>query len=181
MNAFIIVDCQNDFSENGSLPVNGANLLAKNIYLSICNIDRDLNKIIFSIDKHPINHISFNEWPAHCIDGTFGCELIDPIKNLTPDLLVAKGELQDKDSYSIFNNQYETSELISFLKSNNITRVYVCGLVKDICVVETANDFIKFGIETFIIQDLTIALDENRYSKIKHPLIKECNFSDIEL
>lgn len=81
-NILLIADMQNDFI-NGSLSVEGANTAVDNLidYLN----KEECNKyewIIATLDQHPYNHISFNEWPRHCVKNTSGAAI--------PDRLIAK-------------------------------------------------------------------------------------------
>lgn len=164
MRAIIVVDCQNDFSDHGTLAVVGAGSLATKISNFLKSIDLNQYKVVFTKDWHPKEHISFQRWPRHCVANTVGSEYIHPLELFQPKALeIKKGTICGVDSYSAFYENKNESKLLEFLKANKIQAVYVCGLVKDICVLETVNDSVKFGYNTYILEDLSLALDENVY------------------
>ncbi|MGL4948478.1 MAG: isochorismatase family protein [Mycoplasma sp.] len=173
MKCIIVVDVQNDFGDNGSLPVKGGSLLADEIYELLNKIDRSQFKIVFSRDWHPAGHVSFDKWPPHCVASTYGSEFIGKLNDYKYDLLINKGISIDTDSYSIYNNEGSESIINKFIAENKIDEIFVCGLVKDICVVETANDLSKYYKNVSIITDLTIALDEKKYLQDKLEDINE--------
>ena len=75
MITLIIVDCQNDFI-TGSMSVKGAKNAVDNIKDFIKNHRKEIEKIIFTVDWHPYNHMSFKksggQWPSHCVQYTPG-------------------------------------------------------------------------------------------------------------
>lgn len=175
MKAIIVVDCQNDFSSTGTLPISGGTELAIQIYDFINNLDRTKYKIIFSRDWHHLNHISFKQWPVHCVKNTDGAKYIFPLEKLDKDLELLKATKKNYDSYSVFYKNYFKSKLVKYLKSNDIHDIYVCGLAKDVCVLNTANDAIKNNYKTYIITDLTLAIDNEKYIENINKKVIEIN------
>ena len=43
--------------------------------------------------------------------------------------------------------------LKAFIDSNKITRVFLCGIYTDVCIIKTAMDLFDNNIETFVIKD----------------------------
>lgn len=172
MKAIIIVDCQNDFSELGTLPVSGAVNLASKISDFLATLDRQQYKIIASRDWHPQGHVSFARWPVHCVANTFGAEYIKPLDAFKFDLEILKGTDVAIDSYSAFYENSNLSSLKQYLTNNKIKQVYVCGLVMDICVLQTANDSMKFKFDTTVLTDLTIPLNFDHYTEKIDPCVK---------
>lgn len=151
----VIVDMQNDFSKRGKIPIKKFNIIAKKINMLI-NSQKDPNdlKIIVSQDLHPINHFSFSQWGPHCIEHTYGCEITKLI-NLDKYncLYVKKGFKKNVENFSIFTK--EISYLLkNFIKYNNIKKVYIVGVMSDVCVQETILDFKRMGIEVICIKNL---------------------------
>src|SRR5574344_2419005 len=74
--ALVIVDCQKDFVEGGSLAVKGGKEVCAKIEKFIA-AHKDY-KIIRTYDTHNPDHPSFKEnggiWPKHCVVGTKGYE-----------------------------------------------------------------------------------------------------------
>ena len=167
--ALIIVDVQNDFI-SGSLALaqcpagqDGAEVVpAINRLLS----DHAFDQIVYTMDCHPSDHVSFNKWPSHCVAGTWGQELHSDL-NQSPTIesdrivIIKKGTDPKVDSYSAFwdnEHQFE-SELRAKLQKANIDTVLLCGLAFDICVYFTAMDAAEAGFATHIIEDCCRAIN----------------------
>lgn len=173
MKAIIVIDCQNDFSSTGTLPISGGTELATKIYDFINKLDRTKYKLIFSRDWHPTEHISFSNWPVHCVRNTKGAEYIFPLGKISKDLEILKATNKNYDAYSAFYKNRFKSKLYKYLMFNYITDIYVCGLAKDVCVLNTANDGIKYKYNTYILTDLTLSIDESEYAKNIDPEVVE--------
>jgi len=105
-------------------------------------------------------------WPDHCVQGTPGCELIPELDRSTLHRTIKKGIDRRVEAYSGFGPPFRKpkvamSTLSDLLSSNNIKKVYVCGLALDYCVKCTAIDAAKAGYETFVIEDATKAVDQS--------------------
>ena len=167
--ALIIVDVQNDFCENGSLEVKKAN----EIIPLINNIRKTYNfsYTILTQDYHPNDHISFNnsphlntdihldsvtnkwkgKFPPHCVQNTEGANFHPNLELNGSEQIFKKGRNSFREEFSGFCN----SDLILFIKENNINRIFVVGLAYDFCVANTAIDGKNAGLETYIIRDLS--------------------------
>ncbi|KAJ7810281.1 Isochorismatase-like protein [Mycena olivaceomarginata] len=103
-------------------------------------------------------------WPVHCVQGTLGAELVPDLDIEKVDKIVEKGQDQRVEMYSAFADPFEDpcvarSELGGYLKENGVGNVYVVGLAMDYCVKATAEDAVKEGFDTYIIEDATKAVD----------------------
>lgn len=191
MKALILVDLQNDFMPTGSLPVAGG-------LLAVDAANRTMpffKEIIATKDWHPKNHIGFASkhpnrqpfslvtlgdieqmlWPDHCIQNTFGAELVASLNKERITFLVEKGQDKDIDSYSGFfdNARQRKTELHDYLRGKNVTDVYVMGVATDYCVKFTALDAVSLGFSTHVIFDGChgIAEDKERLLDIKTELL----------
>jgi nicotinamidase/pyrazinamidase len=163
--ALLVVDLQNDFI-TGSLAVPGAEKILPVVrkYLDLFD-DGDL--IFFSKDHHPKNHSSFKEfggpWPPHCIQGDVGANL-HVVAHGYPGYIVTKGADPDKEAYSAFDD----TGLAGLLKTNEVERLFVCGLATDYCVKATVMDALKyFDGEISVLADATASVDVNPGDGIK--------------
>lgn len=153
MKALILIDLQNDFFKNGSLEI--ANSL--DIIPIVNNLIEYFNKnnypVIATKDWHPKNHTSFNIWPIHCVQNTYGSEIHYKISKI--NTIIYKGVNPLIDSYSgFFDNDKKTkTELDEILKSNNIDTLYISGLATDFCVKYTVLDALDLGYTVFLITD----------------------------
>ena len=94
------------------------------------------------------------KWPAHCIVGTKGNQLIPglPSEN-SYDLLIEKGIETDKHPYGAcyhdLANQ-ESTGAIEWLKKRNINFVIVGGLATDFCVKTTVLQLCDAGFKVIV-------------------------------
>lgn len=153
--ALIIGDIQNDFCPGGTLAVPQGDEIVKPI-----NAIMPLFSFIVAVqDWHPKDHCSFKSqgglWPPHCVQNTWGAELHPLLSKEKINLYIHKGQYQDRDAYSAFQETHLKEEL----KKRKIKRVFVTGLATDYCVRQTALDAILNGFETVVLVDLIHAIN----------------------
>jgi nicotinamidase/pyrazinamidase len=169
--ALILVDLQNDFVEGGALAV-----LDGRAVVGIANRIMDqFDLVIATQDWHPADHKSFasqnpgisvgqqfvlngqpqTAWPDHCIQGSFGAELVSNLDVGRISKIIRKGMDQSIDSYSGFfdNGHQKSTGLSDFLRSKGIDQVAIMGLATDYCVRFTALDAIQEGFDATLILD----------------------------
>jgi nicotinamidase-related amidase len=81
-----------------------------------------------------------------CHPGTWGSELVDPIKRLASDRCA---KVVEKHTYDAF---FET-ELRGFLRFHHIDTLYVAGVETNVCVLCTALSALTNGFGTVILED----------------------------
>lgn len=54
----------------------------------------------------------------------------------------------EHEGYTILN-----SKLKNYLKNNKITKVYLCGIYTDVCIIKTAMDLFDNNYKTFVVKD----------------------------
>lgn len=146
----VIVDFQNDFVY-GSLPVAGAGKAKTNLLKFIENRKKEINKIIFTVDWHPINHCSFDknggEWPIHCLQYSERAAidyllLTNCCSNNIPYEVVTKGEDPNKEEYGAFSS----------IKPNipEGEEIVVCGIAGDFCVLHTLENILYLKPKVFL-------------------------------
>ena len=168
-----IVDMQNDFID-GSLAVKGGNDAVDNLIKHIDELDdkEHYNAVIITNDWHTENHISFKEWPKHCVANTKGAQIPDRLMEKLMNTFgydfvyfEYKGRSEDKDEYSIFDderNRKEVQNLINgYSYDGDDTDITVCGIAGDICVYNTIKDMISLGYKDRIkvLMDATASID----------------------
>jgi nicotinamidase/pyrazinamidase len=149
--SLIIVDVQNDFLEGGALAVPGAN---KEYVAAVEKIRDKFDQVILTADWHPENHVSFGEFPPHCIANQFGSKPAVA----EGDVLLKKGQEVDKEEFSSFGNGLHVDEIEG-------DEVYVIGLAGDYCVKQTLLDLLQFAPEKklYAITDLIYSIDGTTY------------------
>lgn len=169
-----VIDVQNDFLPGGALGVeDGDQIIPVINHLLIHRFQRSFA----TQDWHPENHISFagnhqgakpydeiklpygrqTLWPAHAVQNSYGAELASTLDQHYFQMILRKGWHHHIDSYSAFyeNDQTTSTGLIGWLKNIGIKRIFFAGLAEDFCVAYSAQDAIKAGFETYIIEDTT--------------------------
>ena len=81
-----------------------------------------------------------------CHPGTWGAELVDPIKRLASD---RSAKVIEKHTYDAF---FET-ELRGLLRFHHIDTLYVAGVETNVCVLCTALSALSNGFATVILED----------------------------
>jgi nicotinamidase/pyrazinamidase len=182
--ALLIVDAQVDFCEGGSLAVEGGAQVVRNIAHLLEDHNYDL--IVTTQDWHqpdgpehfavPGTDPDYNDtWPAHCVAGTEGAEFhpnlkpaLDKIKHKS----VYKG--QHTAAFSGFEGHTQQDgtglSLRGVLHQYDISQVDVVGLAFDYCVKSTALDAAANGYETWVIGELTAAVNPDNIEAVEAEL-----------
>ena len=161
MEAVIVVDMQKDFCyPDGALFV-GEHV--KSIFEPLRRvIDSARAKkipVIFTQDWHRRDDSEFKIWPPHCIMNTKGAEVIDELNPQEDDYYVKKRR------YSAF---YGT-DLDLTLRELGVKKLYITGVVTNICVLHTASDAVLRNYGVTVVRDCTTALNDYDYEyAMKH-------------
>jgi len=177
--ALIVVDVQNCFVTNGTLPVPKG----EEVVPIINRIAQSFENVVITQDWHTPGHASFASsypgkkpfettqlaygtqvlWPDHCVQGTDDASLHKDLKIPQAQVIVRKGYHKDVDSYSAFEeaDRKTATGLAGYLKQRGIKTVFVTGLATDFCVAWTAMDARKLGFETYVIEDAARGIDLN--------------------
>ena len=185
MITLIIVDCQNDFI-TGTMSVKGARTSVEEIKKFIKNHCKEIDKIIFTIDWHPYNHMSFKryggQYPSHCLQYTPGAciepKLLKYIQSLEIDYEVSqKGTVEEVEQYGAFDEiEFVTDELgqryyfDSLVTADANTDFVVCGIAGDYCVKSTIENLIKGDIVPKVFCPGIVSIDGG---KIFSDFVKE--------
>jgi nicotinamidase/pyrazinamidase len=157
--ALLVIDLQYDFLPGGSLGVpDGHEVIAPINRLLAMSAQEGL-PVFASRDWHPANHVSFKErggpWPPHCVAGTRGASFAQELALPDDVIIISKADTADVDAYSAFAG----TTLASQLRERGVTRVIVCGLATDYCVLNTVTDSLDEGFETLIVPEAMRAVD----------------------
>lgn len=158
----IVVDVQNDFCEGGSLGVTGGADLASRVNDLIGS--GDYGTVVATRDHHidPGSHFSdtpdfIDSWPRHCVAGTPGADLHEPLREAQFAAIFDKGEYDA--GYSGFEGtSADDVPLADWLRQRNITEIDVCGIATEHCVRATALDGAREGFTVRVLSDLVAAV-----------------------
>ncbi|GAB3526567.1 bifunctional nicotinamidase/pyrazinamidase [Pontibacter brevis] len=185
MKALLLIDIQNDFLPGGALAVPEGDTI-----IPIVNkLQEQFDLIVATQDWHPENHKSFASnhdgkntfeviqlqgleqvlWPNHCLQGTSGAEFSKALDMNRVEVIFRKGMNPQIDSYSGFydNGHLKSTGLADYLRSKEVTEVYLAGLAADFCVYFTAKDALQEGFKAIVVEDATRAISPEGFEKAK--------------
>lgn len=173
----LVIDVQKDFCENGALAVPDGEAVVP----TINELMQRFTHIALTQDWHPPGHSSFASshdaadpfstidmpygeqtlWPDHCVQGSQGAEFHEALKSDSADVIIRKGYRKSIDSYSAFfeNDHTTPTGLKGYLQERGIKRIFCCGLATDFCVRFSAEDAMRCGFETCVIEQACRAID----------------------
>lgn len=177
--ALLLVDIQNDFMPDGSLPVPKGDQIVP----IVNRLQPAFDLVVASQDWHPADHASFASnhegrepgeaievdgleqilWPDHCVQNSEGAEFHPELSTDRIDKVIKKGTDTRIDSYSAFydNGHRKATGLGDYLEDKGVDTVYITGLAADVCVKYTALDARKLGLTTYLVTDATYGVDLN--------------------
>ena len=179
------VDAQADFMlPEGKLYVPGAEKIIPNLNRLVEQARQARVLLISSADAHQPDDPEFREWPAHCVKGTAGAELV-PEARAARRLVIPNQEdfvfpddlrsyqqiLLEKNTLDVFDNP-NTDPLVSRLtalqKSSGGSNpdFLVCGVVTEYCVHRAADGLLRRGYGVSLIRDAMQSLDEDKGREI---------------
>lgn len=145
--AVLLVDVQNDFCEGGPIGIAGTDAMVDvlNDWVD-AGIDAGLG-LFACRDWHPAEHVSFDSYGAHCVQGTAGADFHHRLHVPPAMVVVEKGYDAGHDSLSGFGG----TTLAVQLRSAGVRRLWVGGLAFEGCVLATVRDALTQGFEVAMI------------------------------
>ncbi|MCG8401060.1 MAG: cysteine hydrolase [Firmicutes bacterium] len=155
----LVVDMLNDFiREDGALYCGPA---AANIVSQVAGLVREFRSrsepIVFIMDAHEPDDMEFNRFPAHCVKGTPGAEIIS---ELAPFSAAGAGVVKvAKNRYSGFFN----TGLEDLLRRFAPQEVHVVGVCTNICVLYTVEELCNRDYRVTVHRDAVAGFDEQAH------------------
>jgi nicotinamidase/pyrazinamidase len=171
-----VVDVQPTFMPHGELPVADGDAVVPVINRLMAKFDH----AFATQDWHPAWHISFASshpgrnpfdtailpygeqilWPDHAVQGTANAALHEGLELSRVEVIIRKGYHPNIDSYSAFfeNDRKTATGLDGWLRQRGFHRICFVGLATDFCVSWSAEDAIRLGYETIIVEDACRAI-----------------------
>lgn len=164
--ALLIVDLQNDFCPGGALQItNGGRVIGPTNQVVRSFSEAGL-PVLASRDWHLPDTGHFREfgglWPVHCVRETAGAAF-HPLLNLPPEAVIfSKGTDLSSDGYSAFEGlTTDGTPLETFLRDHKVTKLCICGLATDYCVLSTACDALEKGFQVTVLVDAVAGVDSS--------------------
>jgi nicotinamidase-related amidase len=111
-------------------------------------------KNLFAIDD-PVFEMPWWAWPKHCIEGTWGAEIIDSVKPAT-----------DEEGVYIINKKYYDAfadpswGMEAKLKELNVKNIVISGTATNLCVLHTAGGAAQRGYNLILPIDCVATFGE---------------------
>ncbi len=141
--ALIIIDIQNDYFEGGANPLVGsreASLRAKALL-------EDFRAR--SLPVVHIRHLSTRPGSTFFIPGTRGAEIHENVAPITGEKVIEKN----------FPNSFRDTDLLDYLRSEDITDLVICGMMTHMCVDATVRAARDLGFSCTLIGDACATKD----------------------
>ena len=141
--ALIIIDIQNDYFEGGANPLSGsleASINAKTLL-------KDFREK--SLPVIHIQHISTSASSTFFIPNTKGVEIHENVMPINGEKVVTKK----------VPNSFRETDLLNYLKSNNIADLVICGMMTQMCVDATTRAAKDFGFTCVVVGDACATKD----------------------
>jgi len=152
--ALLVIDMLNDFVGRGApLEVPAAQQILPYVKRRIEEARRKQIPVIYICDTHRENDEEFKKWPKHAISGTKGAEVVGELKPKKDDFIVRKRR------YSAFL----ATDLDLLLREIEVERVYLVGILTNICVFLTAAEAAMRDYQVVVYADSVAALSEKAH------------------
>lgn len=164
----LIIDAQYDFI-NGSLAVSGAEEKMNALAEFMNTHGSEYVCVAMTADWHPFNHCSFKDnggiWPVHCVQHSHGASIFERVFEEGCKLnarIFTKGNLQNKEEYSVMDNDLSSEALLEMISDCHISEIDVAGLVFEFCVAGTVKDGVRLlpNVKFKIFKDFCPILDK---------------------
>jgi nicotinamidase-related amidase len=150
--AVVIVDMQNDFvKEGGSLVVEAAAGTIPQIQALLARARAAGCRVAYTQDTHTEEDLEFRIWPRHCVEGSWGWQLVEELAPQPGDLVCPK---------SRYDGFYGTSLEHYLSKVWGVKNLVIVGTVSSICVLHTAASAGLRWYNVIVPADGTSALTE---------------------
>jgi nicotinamidase-related amidase len=135
--ALVIIDIQNDYFPGGTMELVSADEAASKAANILSYFRREEMPVIH------VQHIALQEGATFFLPNTKGAEIHKSVTPLKTEKVITKN----------FPNSFRDTELLDYLKENNISKLILCGMMTDVCVDSTTRAAMDFGFENTIITD----------------------------
>jgi len=159
--ALIVVDAQNDFTDDGPFSLVGNDAIARRIGAYVAGHRHHYDMVLTTQDWHVDPGDHFVKHPVHCVADTPGAAL-------DPELDIGAGasftDLVDRQLYKgQFGDDYsgfcavdgDGAPLPVLLEQGGVDRIDVCGFAEDGCVAATVRDGLARGYRVRVLADLS--------------------------
>jgi nicotinamidase/pyrazinamidase len=162
--ALLIVDVQNDFCPGGALQITDGDQVVEPINRAAQLFAAAGLPVLASRDWHPPDTRHFREfggvWPVHCVQGTPGAAFHPDLRLPEGTIVLSKGINPELDGYSAFEGITADGRMLAdLLRELQVRKLYISGLATDYCVLCTAREALRSGLEVTVLTDAVAGVD----------------------
>ena len=140
--ALLIIDIQNDYFKYGAMELVGAEEAAQNANKIIAEFRKKNMPIVF------VQHIASKQ-ASFFRPNTNGVEIYKSIAPMVKEPIFQKN----------YPNSFRETELLSYLKEQNIHKLVICGMMTHMCVDTSVRAAFDLGFENLLIGDACATKD----------------------
>ena len=133
----LIIDVQNDYFKNGKNPLHNSEATAKTIKKTLEQF-REKNYAIVHV-----KHIAVRPDANFFVKDTEGSEIYSLVKPTGTEKLIIKN----------YPNSFKNTELLDYLKTNQIEELVICGMMTHMCIAATTKAAFDLGFKCQILKD----------------------------
>ncbi len=141
--ALLIIDVQNDYLPNGNMELVNSVQAVDNITHLIKLFREEKKDIIY------IKHLNVRPGATFFVPNTSGCEIVEQIKPNHEDAIVEKN----------YPNSFRNTKLSEVLKSKQIEKLVICGMMTQMCVDATTRAANDLDYTITLVQDACATRD----------------------
>lgn len=152
--ALLVIDMLNDFVKEGApLEVPAARRILPYLKIRIEEARKRKISVIYVCDAHRDKDEEFKKWASHAICGTEGAQVVEELK-------------PEKDDFTINKRRYSAflgTSLDLLLRELKVEKIYLVGILTNICVFFTAAEAAMRDYEVVVYADSVAALAEETH------------------
>lgn len=151
--ALLLVDCQYDYII-GNMSVPNSVWYMDKLANEIFETHGDYYEcIMFGVDQHPINHVSFKKEPEHCLQHSFGAAIYKGIYDAAlfyskPIYYYLRGESTNIVHHSLLSDIDSRLAIFRAMREHKLEQIDLAGPSKS--VLELIEDFYSFQKEKYL-------------------------------
>ena len=143
--ALIIVDIQNDYFQKGTMTLVEPDKASENAKLVLEQFRKEKFPIIH------IQHIATQTSATFFLPNTEGAKIHSNVQPLVEEKVIVKH----------YPNSFRETELLTYLKANNITDLTICGMMTHMCIDATTRAAYDLGFKCIVVGDACATKDLN--------------------
>ncbi len=142
--ALVIIDIQNDYFDGGTMALVGSEKASSNAKLVMEQFRNDNLPVIH------IQHIATRPTASFFLPNTKGVEIHDNVKPLASEKVIVKH----------YPNSFRDTDLLEYLKAEQITDLVICGMMSHMCIDATVRAAKDHGFNIILIGDACATKDQ---------------------